>query len=269
MNRTLWKLDRIGERLWTLARLTAIQAAALANDGKGLAVVAEETRGMADKVNEVVERVTFDDADINKEHIVTFALQLNLLALNSAIESFRLGHLGKQAAVCAEDIRNLAHEIVCLFDKETADKAKQFIHPWPKYPLTSINKCEYLHLDIGGIQILENLDNVKEVCAYMERKDGVVKLRGMELPLVDCYKMIGETQQQPICVIIQTPGAEQNKTYAVTAEVKGIHLSRVGRHMVAPSDMPLAKCVRECWENENGEPFYLMNWTKMVNSRNE
>ena len=264
MNRTLWKLDRIGERLWTLARLSATQAAALANDGKGIAVVAEETRKMANKVNEVVEKATFDGTEIDKSQIVPLALMLNLLALNSAIESFRLGHLGKQAAVCADDVRNLAYEIVCLFEKDTADKAKQFIHPWPKYPLTSIGKCEYLHLDAGGINILESLDNVKEVCGYMERKDNVINLRSMELPLIDCYTMTGKTQETPIYVILQTPWAEQNKTYAVTAEVKCIHLCPVGRHMDAPADMPLAKYVRECWENENGEPFYFMDWPKMV-----
>ncbi len=264
MNRILWKLDRIGERLWTLARLSATQAAGLANDGKGLAVVAEETRNMANKVNEVVESATFDGTDINKEQIVPLAFMLNLLALNSAIESFRLGHLGKQAAVCADEIRNLAYEIVCLFDREMANKSKQVTHPWPKYPLTSINKGEYLHLDVGGIQILESLDNVKEVCGYLEHKDSIVNLRGMELLLVDCYKMIGKTQDTPIYVIIQTPWAEQNKTYAITAEAKGLHLCPIGRPMEAPSEMPLAKYVRECWENENGELFYFMDWTKMV-----
>lgn len=264
MNRILWKLDHIGERLWTLARLSATQAAGLANDGKGLAVVAEETCKMANKISEVVERATFDGTDINKEQIVPLAFMLNLVALNSAIESFRLGHQGKQAAVCADNIRDLAYEIIRLFDQETADKTKQITHPWPRHPLTSINKGEYLHLDVGGIQILESLDNVKEVCGYMGRKNGIVNLRGMELLLVDCYKMAGKTQDTPIYVIIQTPWAKQNKTYAVTAEVKGLQICPIGRHMEPPSEIPLAKYVRECWENEDGELFYFMDWSKMI-----
>lgn len=264
MNRILWKLDRIGERLWILARLSATQAAALANDGKGLAVVAEETRRVANKVNEVVERATFDDADIDKDQIEPLAFQLNLLALNSAFESFRLGHLGKQAAVCADDIRNLAYEIVCLFDKESADKAKQFIHPWPKHPITTTGKCEYLHLDIGGMHILESLDNVREVCCNVDCKNGVINLRSMELPLVDCYEMIGSKKDAQTYVIVWTPWAEQNKTYAVAANVRSLHLSPAGRHIDPPADMPLAKYVRECWEGENGELFYFMDWPKMI-----
>ena len=34
--------------------------------------------------------------------------------------------------------------------------------------------------------------------------------------------------------------------------------------MEPPADMLLAKYVCECWENENGVPFYFMDWTKMV-----
>ncbi len=261
MNKTLYKLKRIGERLWILARLSAAEAAALANDGKGLAVVAEETGKLADKVSKAAEEAILEGADINKDQIVEFAFMLDLLALNCAIEAFRLGHLGKQAAVCANDIRNLANEIVCLFNTETADKAKQCAHPWPKYPQTSVGKSEFLHLVVNGINILENMANVQEVCACMSRKGDAINLRGMELPLVNCYKILGETREPSTYVIIKTPWAEQNKTYAAAAEVKGIHLTPIGKHADAPDNMPLAKYVRECWENENGELFYFIDWT--------
>jgi hypothetical protein len=265
MNKTLWKLDRIGERLRNLATLTATQAAIL-DDGKGVAIVAEETRKMANYIISIVEKATFEDIETNEVQIKDMALQLNLLALNNAFEAYRLGYLGKRAAVCADEVRNLAYEIVCLFDKKTAEKAKQFVHPWPKNPLTSIGASEFLHIGISGIHILENLDNVKEVCAYMEHKDSILNLRGMELPLVDVYKMIGKEQETPAYVILHTPWAEQNKTYAVTTDidVSCIHRSLIGKPLSAPRDMPLAEFVRDCWENENGEPFYFMDWTKMV-----
>ena len=207
MDRILWKLDHISERLWTLARLTATQAAALANDGKGLAVVAEETRKMAEKVNAVVERAAFDETDtgIDKEQIVPLALMLDLLALNSAIESYHLGHLGKQAAVCAEDIRQIANELVRLFDKGSADPAKQEVHPWPKYPLTSTNKTVFLHFTIGNFHILESLDNIIEVCGFVTYESDTMNLRGIELPLIDCYQVLGAIQHIPYYVILKAP----------------------------------------------------------------
>jgi chemotaxis signal transduction protein len=236
----------------------------LASDGKGMAVVAEETRTMGNRISAVVEKSMVDGEELNVKAIKELAFTLNLLALNGAFEAYRLGHLGKRAAVCVEEIRNLAREISCLLDNESAGKANRFVHPWPKNPLTSIGTSEYVHLNIGGIHVLENLDNVKEACCHVDCKDGVLYLRGMELPLVDGYKMLGKTQETPTYVVLHTPWAEQNKTYAVTADVECIHRTRIGKPLSAPNDMPLAKYVRDCWENENGELFYFMDWTKMV-----
>lgn len=265
MNRTLWKLDHIGERLWILATMTATQAAALANEGKGLAVVAEETRKMANKVNAFVEKSMSEGEDLQNERIIPLALNLNLLALNSAIEANRLGHRGKQAMVCAEDIRDLAYDIVCLFDKERVEKAHKTATPWAKTPMSTSNQgSSFLLFSIGGIQFVENLDNIKEVCSQMERKDSSIILRNMELPLIDGFEMLGKTEENPGCVIVYTPWAQQNKIYAVSAIILGIFHSPIGKPVDVPADMPLAKYVRECWENENGEPFYFMDWTKMV-----
>ena len=265
MNRTLWKLDHIGERLWILANIAANQAAGLAYDGKGMAIVAEETRTMAIKVKDVVEKALFDNEEPDKEKIMSFAFQLNLLAHNNAIEAVRLGHQGKQPSVSAEEIRNLYYEIQCLFDEKGAEKADKIIKPWPADVMTSAPQdgC-FLQFNIAGITFYEALCNVKELCGFLTEHDGKVMLRSMELPLIDGYKMMGVTKAETIYVIIQTPWAEQNKMYAIAAETFDIFQLPIGKPINAPSEMPFAKYVRECWENEYGDPFYFMDWTKMV-----
>lgn len=265
MNRTLWKLDHIGERLWILATLTATQSASLVNEGKGLAVVADETRNLANRINDAVEKAMSEGEDIDKDKIIPLAFQLNLLAFNCAIESSRIiGSKGKQAAVCADDIRNLAYEIICLFDEASAAKKNQTVSPWAANPSSAARNGEFLLLSAGGIKFVEPLVNIKEVCVISERGDSSITIRNMELPLVDVYRMLGEKQETLTHVIMWTPWAEQNKTYAVTADVSFIFFSPIGKPVDVPADMPLAKYVRECWENENGEPFYFMDWTKMA-----
>jgi len=247
--------------------MTASQAALLANEGKGLAIVADETRRLGDHVINAVEKAMIDGEEINKDAIMPLAFQLNLLALNNAIESSRIiGFAGKQAAVYAESIRILAHEIVCLFGEETAAEAKQNPSPWAAEPSSVAENGEFLLLNAGGINFVESLKNVKEIHVTPERGEGKVTIRNMELPLVDIYKMLGKEQETPApaLAIIWTPWAAQNKTFAVTGYISGLFFSPVGKPMEPPSDMPLAKYVRECWENENGEPFYFMNWTKMA-----
>ena len=265
MDKTLWRLNRIGERLWILSTMTATQAAILANEGRGIAVVASETRRLGNHVNDAVEKVMVGGEELNKDAIMALSFELNLLALNTAIESNRIvGHRGKQAAIYAEEIRNLAFEIVCLFDEASAAKKKQTVSPWAANPSSVAKNGEFILLNVGGMNFVESLTNIKEICMSSGYRDGNVIVRDMEIPYVDVYKMLSEKQKPLTHVVVWTPWAGQNKAYAVTAEVSCLFSSPVGKTMDVPSDMPLAKYVRECWENENGEPFYFMDWTKMV-----
>lgn len=264
MNKALWKLDRIGERLWIMATLTAAHAASL-EKGKGLAVVAEETRRLGNRVNDAVEKVMVEGKELSKEAFITLAGQLNLLAFNCAIESSRMaGFAGKQAATYADEIRDLAGEIICLFDEASAARKKQTVSPWAANPSSAARNGEFLLLNAGGIHFVEPLVNVQEVYVASARGENSMKVRNTDFPLVDVYKMLGQKQESLAHVIVWTPWAEQNKAYAVTADVSFIFFSPIGKPIAVPADMPLAKYVRECWENENGEPFYFMDWTKMV-----
>lgn len=266
MNKTIWKLQIIGERLWILANLTAQRAAALnKEEGRGLAVVADETRSLACKINDLVGRSLFEDGEIKAGNIRKVALQLYLLALNVAIESARIGSWGKPVAVCADDIRSLAYEVAVLFQENTDIKRFEGITPMPKACISSVDSVsQFLLLDIAGFRIVEPLINIKEVCMNNDRTETHLKLRGMEIPLIDGYKLLGKSKSEAAFVILQTPWAEHNKTYAVMADVLCIFCCPIGKAVDAPVGMPLERYVRECWESENDEPFYFLDWIKML-----
>lgn len=268
MNMKLWKLDNIGERLWSLSATTATVAAGLGERGRGIAVVAEETRRLANHVKGVVEQTIENDEEISSEKMVTYAEQLNYLALNTAIESARLDD-GKQAAICADEIRNLANALGLLFDNDLVKNNIPGIMPWAKQPMTTVTTHgEFLLMEIAGIPVAEPLRNIVEimVAGYteMERLMGSIHARGRVLPLADGGKLLGRQEEAKTYVITYTPWAGQNSCYAVAARVSCIFVSPIGHPTHVPEDMPLAKFVRECWENENGEPFYFMDWAKMA-----
>lgn len=269
MNKTVWKLQIIGERLWILANLTAQHAAALRmEEGRGLAVVADETRNLACKINILVEHYLFEDRELESGNIRKVALQLYLLALNVAIESARIGSWGKPAAVCADDIRSLAYEVAVLFQENTDIKKFTGTTPMPKTRISSVDSVsQFLWLDIAGIRVVEPLINIKEVCMGNDYTKTHLKLRGMEIPLIDGYKLLDSPKTEPAFVILQTPWAEHNKTYAVAADVLCIICCPIGKAVDTPTNMPFAKYVRECWESENDEPFYFMDWIKMLQAK--
>jgi chemotaxis signal transduction protein len=278
MNKTLWKFQKISDKLDILAMMTTVQAASLGTDGRGFAVVAEETRKMTQKMQIMIEKALFDDEEINYEKMDDIALQLNLLVLNIAIEGKNLGEKGLQAGIFAEEIRALTATLCTLrneiFAKPPENKRQQtkkspmYAIPFPKSPLSTLNQgCSFLSLTIAGVSVIENLGNIKEVnYCHLEHMGNTINLRGNELPLVNGFKILGKPFiEKPYYVIIRTPWAEKDKTYAVAVDsCDNMFYSPIGTPVEPPSDMPLAKYVRECWENENGEPFYFMDWAKMV-----
>ena len=262
MNKTLWRLQNTVERLWLLANMMAQQAAAL--DIRGLAVVAEETRNVANKLQSIVEKALFDEDDIKSSDIRDLAIMLNLLALNSAIECSRLGFRGKPAVVCVEDIRILAYELAVLFDENDEPMRYEGLIPYPKTSMTSVeHRNEFLLLSIAGVIVVEQLTNVREICMCKEHTYTHIKLRGMEIPLIDGYRILGKLQENPMYVIVQTPWAEQNKTYAVAADVKCLFFSPTGIPVTTLPEEPLARYSREYWESENDIPFLFIDWPKL------
>jgi hypothetical protein len=265
MNKTLWKMQVYGERLWTLARSIAHQAAVLAMEGKGLAVVADETRTLAEHMYTVTERALFEDESIQTGALRDAAVMLNLLALNAAIEAYRLGERGRATAVCADDIRNLAYQVTLLLDGNNKNERHLYPSLMPSNRMTSIEKNQgFIVLNIAGVTVVEPLLHIKEVCMHMGHSDKHLKLRGMDIPLVDGFALLGKTQAEPTHAIVQTPWAEQNRTYAVSADVAGIIQVPIGIPKAIPADIPLAEYVREYWEGENDMPFLFMDWPRMV-----
>jgi len=191
MNRKLYKLQQINDRLWSCAANTALVAAGLGRDGRGFAVVAEETRKMSDKVQDFIESAMFEDKNIETDTIKDMALMIMLLAYNAAIESHRLEEKGKQAAVCAEEIRSLAYTLTTeISDDIPLDRHPENIIPWAKTPLTTVisnNLCFFL-LQAGGIYFVENLINIQEVCYGLTENNNKVIVRGNELQLINLPK---------------------------------------------------------------------------------
>jgi chemotaxis signal transduction protein len=283
MNKKLWRMQRVSERMWILAVMMANNAVALGGSaGRGFAVVAEEARKMAEKMQEAIERALFEDGEINKGMMHDIAYMLNLLAVNSTIEAHHWGEKGRQASVHSEEIRVLAYTVSKEMSDERNDKEqkeetegnRQSYMPYPKNPLSTVKEQQKLILfTIAGIPVMETLINVKEVGRIAEEHNDnrmKLKLRGKELPFINASRILGKPLENSSnssneYIIVRTPWAERDEFYAVAADCfNGIMASPVGTPVEPPADMPLAQYVRECWENENGEPFYFMDWTKMA-----
>jgi len=268
MNRKQYKLQQLSDRLWTCAANTALVAAALGRDGRGFALVAEETRTLSNKVQDYIESVLFEDEEIKMELLKDASYEIMFLAYNAAIESHRLEEKGKQAAVCADEIRSLAYTLTIeISDDMPLDRHPENIIPWAKTPLTTVisnNLCFFL-FEAGGTYFVENLINIQEVCYGLTESNNKVIIRSNEIPVVNLLKYLKKESNNQQYIILRAPWADESKEYAVAVDdFVCLFYSPIGTPVPPPVDMPLVKYVRECWENENGNPFYFMDWVKMA-----
>lgn len=267
MNKTLWKLGRISDKLWLIASSIAMEACKWGTDGRNFAVVADETRNVAEKISSLVESSLFENEDIKQGVIEDMVTQLSYLTINVAIEAQRSGQRGKAVAICAEDTRNLVFELI-----ELVDGKKQFDHTPPPYSakvMSSIdNKVCFMKFTIDGYEIIENLNFIQEVVSNKIEHDKThVMLRGSNIPIIDCFSLLGKQKDDAFYVILRTPWAKKNEIYAVAIDelgVNAIFYSSVGIPFTPDKSMALSEYVRECWEAADSEPFRFMNWPAMV-----
>lgn len=267
MNKTIWKLDRISERIWLIASSVAMEASKSGAEGRGFAVVAEEARNISLKISRSLEKTMFEQEDIDHKFLSDLGTQLSFLALNSAIEASRSGQRGKAVAFCAEDICSLAIEITELLN---GGQPRPYVpSPPAANPMTSIdNRVCFMQFTAGGYRMTENLNFVEEVIGNkVEHTKTHVNLRGWSVPVIDCFSLLGEAKDDPFYLMVRAPWAKTNEFFAVAIDepdVNALFYSPVGTPVTPDAKTPLSEYVRECWASTIGEPFRFMDWPKMI-----
>ena len=295
MTKQLWKLDKLAERMWVLATMASHHAAALGMDGRGMAIVSEEARSVAERLHHKVAGALFDGEALQPEDFLVLSKQLRYLALNTGIEACALGERGKQATVCAEYIRAMARNVEAVFadapdtpyitQRAPATPPPWPQAPWPAQPLTTNNGgYSFLQFSIGGVVITESLDNIREVFWGHPVENGAVTVRGTQIPVIDAYPLLPAGRKEsgygiasgtvplPSNVLLRTPYTTPDKLYAVLVDFDSCHELYLALGTPIPAGdipaalgphAPLSPYVRECWHNENGEPFIFLDWGKL------
>ena len=265
MDRELWKLEKISEKIWFIASTIAVEAASLGDDGRGFAVVAEETRSVSLKISELVERAIFEGASIEKQTLTPLITEVSYLAINVMIEANRKGERGKGVSVCADDIRTLALEMM----RATGEDVPPTPVLYPNKPITTAASLEhFIAFQINGNEMVENLRFVMEVVKGLPHDGKVLKLRGMTLPIVNAYEILGgKLGEQSSFIIIDTPWDKTRQRYAVAVDENGngghhIFYCPLGTPVAPPEGEALASVMREYWESEVGDGFRFMAWWK-------
>jgi hypothetical protein len=277
--KAVWKCATLAERLRWLAHSMAMEAAA--RDSKAFAVVADETRKLAEGIGAIAEGAPFPFPGGAGEPGFTAALglqarRLGLLAINAAIESVN-SEGGKAITICAEEVRLAALELedFCSGATPRGEAGLPLLPEIASPSLASASREYMLVFSIGGQRALENFHFIREVLSFEAALGG---LRGDELalwgrtwPFIDAARELGLSREcgeagAVIIVKARWPGAD-GREYAVA--IDGLcpgAFSRFppGRMAGLRGSAFPGPWIRECWDAADGSQLLFLDWPALA-----
>ena len=282
----LWLCEQYAQKAWALSLALAQEAARAGLYGKGYAIVASETRTLANKLFEYAAEARFgvDNEDTFKG-VIDFAFQTGLLSVNAMLEILHveaadeIGISNKGIAVCAEEVRNLALALNDLADRPVSVWQKPFVLPEIISPIKSSGKIDFFfRFSIGGVPLVENALNVIEVCCPLkaDTTGEIFSLRGVEMPIVDCYRRfnlsrasLDPDRQTVIIIHPDCEGSYGHKDGDCAVMVDDLDVNTIFQSRIAYSVPPktggvFAEFARECWDVAGGDQLIFVDWQKLI-----
>lgn len=282
-DKKIWLCEQYAQKAWTLSLSFAQEAGRIGHFGRGYAVVAEETRNLANRLFEYTSKAKFENNEKDElKGIVEFAFQIGLLSINTTVEILRVNPIvtdmstNKSMAVLAEDLRNLALDINALSDKHVWQT--KFVLPEIATPLRSTYTMDFFfRFSIGGIALVENTANIVEIHSDLPTEGDAFDLRGNILPIINCYQRFnlahkGFDEKKQTFMIIQPDGAgitkiSQEDMFAVPIDdldINTIFSSRIGHPVPPQAGHVFADYSRECWDAVGGGQLMFVDWGKLI-----
>jgi hypothetical protein len=273
----IWLIEQYAQKVWTVSLTLAQEAACAGEHGRGYAVVANETRTLANNLFDYVGRIKFDPAGADDfKEVADFATMMKLLCVNADLEAVNGAtvsmdyNIPKSMAVFADDLRTIAGRLGELANGDLW--RKPFVVPELANPTESgANDCFTL-FTVGGHPLLENMRYINEVF-YRSRTDfaaGTLSVRGTDIPVVDCYRRLGlaypQTEWQPLLIIRRGPFSGTHEMHAVPIDDLGMRMlyyTRVGRSVAPKPAHPFAAYARDCWDMVGGDQAVFADWNKL------
>ena len=291
----IWLCEQYAQKEWTLSSNIAQEAVSAGRLGKGYAVVAEETRRLADNLFDYVAKARFDGNDSDFKGITDFALATGFLSVNAAIEALGVEDSERgieNMLIFVEDLRNIslglreltgakAPSSAAMPDVTSAAYISPYVMPEIASPITSSRKADwFFRFSAGGIALAENTANLVEICNARKADVGgdTFSPRGLpqsRVPLINLSKRFGlqsgnaNADWQPVMIVCPDGQrfGKRDGFYAVLIDdldINAIFRSRIGYNAQPPEEHKLRNHTRECWDVVGGEQIVFLDWHSLI-----
>lgn len=262
----LIKFGLYAERAHRLAFDIALSAAELSQYGKGMAIIADETRNIGKQLYSL-----FDHDNKDEKSILDAILQLKYLSINGSLELMRIHEsqltLKKRLAVILEEIKHLTIEIEHTFGIK--HKLPPIIPKVSNANTVLNDKVMFVVFTIGGITFFETSDNVLEIfdAKRIMLKNDFIYIRGEKFPLLNYYDILSiDSKESSSVLVVNMKYQDSSQTYAIlTDDIPEFLNSTIGCH--TESTIIPSKLVRECWDAEENRQILFLDYSNYAQNK--
>ncbi len=276
------EIERFGvyaERMYRYSYDLMLQAGGMGEFGEGMAIVAFETRNIANKLLAAVAQLKSNPKQQpDSDEAIP---QLRMLIVNAMLEAARAtdnytdgrppARKYKEFAVIFNEIDATLAGLLELFGMKPELPA--IMPRVSRYSRVIDSAIGCLLMTIGGVDFVENVRNINEVVrGPVDISDGILKLRSLRIPIIDCHKILSlpKPDASRLIVIVNTGYDGDNDLYAIPVDnIPQLLSSKVGISSIFRADA-IPKCgltadmLREVWDCEEERQMLFLDYNALI-----
>ncbi len=271
MNGTqIWKIENLAQQMYSLSQAWAHESVNLGPLGRGLNIVASETKKLYRELIQVLEKLKEGKRPDTGNELEQISEKIKILTLNSTIEAIHTYEkIGRPSLISANELKQLNYEFNNLIYSSEEDWLSGDVPEVLEVNTITNAEFYFLKFNLQGLRYCENMMNIKEIFINRESLDFTdqkqIDIRGVEVPLF--YSDTSKNKTDDFGRYMLVIGTTLEDSIAVPVDYlrsNDIFISPLGIRNEENDIQKRAIPLRESWKSKDKGFIDFINWNRTI-----